>query len=174
MLFCYYRVNGNSGIRAGSYGPTRYGAMLRIWRLRRTTPNYLKKQKLIKIITRFNARPVYCRQWLGYGLNHQGTQVLVPTMARQFLFFDTSREALASSQPHMQLIPGALPPEVERLGRETDRSLPSSAAVKNKGSCNSTSPYAFRECWGTKLQGVTCCIPLPASLLMSITCMLYC
>jgi hypothetical protein len=38
---------------------------------------------------------------------------------------------------------------VKRLGRESDHSSPTSAEVKNEGSCTSTSLYTFMACTGT-------------------------
>jgi hypothetical protein len=50
-----------------------------------------------------------------------------------FLFSTTSRPALRSTQPLVQLAPGLFPQEVKRPGCEADYSPPSSAKVKNGG-----------------------------------------
>jgi hypothetical protein len=55
-----------------------------------------------------------------------------------FLFATVSRLALVPTQPSIQWIPGALSLGVKLPRRETDRSLPSSAEVKNAWSYTST------------------------------------
>jgi hypothetical protein len=47
-----------------------------------------------------------------------------------FLFTTASRTALGPTQPPVQWVPGTLSLGVKRLGREADRSLPSSAEIK--------------------------------------------
>jgi hypothetical protein len=49
-----------------------------------------------------------------------------------FLFTTASRPALGTIQPPIQWVPGALSLGIERLGRETDHSPPSSAEVKER------------------------------------------
>jgi hypothetical protein len=44
-----------------------------------------------------------------------------------------SRAALGPTEPPVQWVPGSLSPRIKRLGREDDRSPPSSAEVKNGG-----------------------------------------
>jgi hypothetical protein len=60
----------------------------------------------------------------GYGLDDRGVGALSPGRVKSFPFF-MSRSALGSTQPPMQWVPGALSPEVKRLGREADHSPPS-------------------------------------------------
>jgi hypothetical protein len=54
------------------------------------------------------------------------------------LFTTASRMALGPTQPPIQWVPGALSLGVKQLGCEADRSLPSSAEVKNAWSYTST------------------------------------
>jgi hypothetical protein len=65
------------------------------------------------------------------------------TTQGHFSFDTVSRPALGPTQPPIQRIPGAFSPEVNRLGREADRSPPSSTEVKNAWSYNSTPIYIF-------------------------------
>jgi hypothetical protein len=52
-----------------------------------------------------------------------------------FLLVGTSpKSTLGPTQPPIQCEPGALSPEIKRLGREADHSPPSSAEVKNSWS----------------------------------------
>jgi hypothetical protein len=73
---------------------------------------------------------------LGYGLADRGFE------SRQglgiFLFTTASRPAVVSTQPPIQRLSGALSVGVKRLGRDTDRSPPSNAEVKNAWSYIST------------------------------------
>jgi hypothetical protein len=62
-----------------------------------------------------------------------------------FLFTTASRTALEPTQPPIQWVQGALSPKVERPGRETNHSSPSSAEVKNAWSYTSTLQYVFME-----------------------------
>jgi hypothetical protein len=56
-----------------------------------------------------------------------------------FLFTTASRAALVPTQPPIQwVLQGALSLGIKRLGREGDRSPPSSAEVKNAWSYTST------------------------------------
>jgi hypothetical protein len=51
-----------------------------------------------------------------------------------FLPFSTEfRPALGPNQSPIQLVPGSISPEIQRLGREADHSPPSSAKVNNGG-----------------------------------------
>jgi hypothetical protein len=50
-----------------------------------------------------------------------------------FLFSTAFRETLGPTQPPNQWVPGEISQEVMRPGRESDRSPPSSAEVKNGG-----------------------------------------
>jgi hypothetical protein len=61
-----------------------------------------------------------------------------------FLFTTASKTVLASTQPPIQWVPGALSLGVKRLEREADRSPPSSAEVKNAWSYTSTTQYVFK------------------------------
>jgi hypothetical protein len=63
-----------------------------------------------------------------------------------FYFSTSSRPALGSTQPPMQLVPEALPTGgggVKWPGREADHSLPNSAEVKKIRNYISTPPYAI-------------------------------
>jgi hypothetical protein len=57
-----------------------------------------------------------------------------------FLFTATSSLALEPTQPPIQQVPRALSLGVNRLGRETDQTNPSSAEVKNAWRYTSTPP----------------------------------
>jgi hypothetical protein len=69
-----------------------------------------------------------------------------------FLFTAASRTALGPTQPPIQWVPGALSLGVKRLGREADRSPPSSAEVK-EWNYTSTPQYAFMAWCSVKTQG---------------------
>jgi hypothetical protein len=64
----------------------------------------------------------------GYGLEGRGSN---PNKDKIFPFSTTSRPALGPTQPFIQWITGAISPEIQRPGREADRSPPSS--VENGG-----------------------------------------
>jgi hypothetical protein len=66
-----------------------------------------------------------------------------PGSVKIFLFFTSSRPALASAQPPIQWVPGALAPGVKRPGREVDHSPSTSAEVKKMWICTSSPLYAF-------------------------------
>jgi hypothetical protein len=53
-----------------------------------------------------------------------------PGRVKNFLFSTSSRQALGSTQPPIQRVPGALSPKVKRLGSEADHSSPTSAEAK--------------------------------------------
>jgi hypothetical protein len=61
---------------------------------------------------------------LGFGATGRG---------KIFLYSTQSIPALGPNQPPIQWVSGALSPGVKRMGREGDRSPPSSAEVKNGG-----------------------------------------
>jgi hypothetical protein len=61
----------------------------------------------------------------GYGLDDG--------RVKNFLFSTSSRQAMGSTQPPIQCVPGALSPGIKRPGRETDHSPPTNAEVKNGG-----------------------------------------
>jgi hypothetical protein len=63
-----------------------------------------------------------------------------PGRVKNFLSSTSSRPALGPTQPHIQLVPGALSPGVKRPGREADHSPPTSAEVKNTWIYISTLP----------------------------------
>jgi hypothetical protein len=65
----------------------------------------------------------------GYGLDDRRGRSSSPGMVKNFLFSTSSRPALGSTQPPIQLVPGALSPGVKRQGREADHSLPATAEV---------------------------------------------
>jgi hypothetical protein len=67
---------------------------------------------------------------LGYGLDDRVLGFDSRRGLGIFLFSTASRPALGSTQPPIQWVPGALSLGVKRLGREADRSPPSSADVK--------------------------------------------
>jgi hypothetical protein len=64
---------------------------------------------------------------LGYGLDDQEFESW--QSLRIFPLTTTSRPALVSTQPPIQLVPGAISLGVKRPGREADHSPPSSAEV---------------------------------------------
>jgi hypothetical protein len=68
-----------------------------------------------------------------------------PGRVKNFLFFTSSRPALGSTQPPIELAPGggALSPEVKRPGREDYYSIPDSAEFTKMGIYTRTLPYAF-------------------------------
>jgi hypothetical protein len=66
-----------------------------------------------------------------------------PGRVKNYLFSKSSRLALRSTQPPIQLVPGALSPGVKRTGREADHSPPTSAEVEEMWIYTSTPPYAF-------------------------------
>jgi hypothetical protein len=77
----------------------------------------------------------------GYGLNDRGIGLRVPVGS---IIFSTSyRPALGLTQPPNQWIPVAVSPEVKRLGREADHSLPASAEERKIWIYISTPPHAF-------------------------------
>jgi hypothetical protein len=55
---------------------------------------------------------------------------------KNFHFSMSSRPALGSTQPPIQLVPVALCPEVKRPGRKTDHTPPTSAEIENVGLYN--------------------------------------
>jgi hypothetical protein len=57
-----------------------------------------------------------------------------PEKVKNFLFSTSSRQALGSTQPPIQWVPGALSPAVKRPGRQADHSPPASAEIKKSGS----------------------------------------
>jgi hypothetical protein len=67
-----------------------------------------------------------------------------PGRVKIFLLSKSSRPALASTQPLIQWVSGALSPGVKQLGREVDHSPPASAKVKNMWIYLSTLPNAFK------------------------------
>jgi hypothetical protein len=66
----------------------------------------------------------------GYGLDDRDVKSSSPGRDKNFLFSMTSRPALGSTQPPIQLVPGALSPGVKRPRREAHRSPAVSAEVK--------------------------------------------
>jgi hypothetical protein len=66
-----------------------------------------------------------------------------PSRVKNFLFSMSSRPVLGPIQPPILWVPGTLPPDVERTGREADHSPPTSAEVKKMWIYTSTHPYAF-------------------------------
>jgi hypothetical protein len=67
----------------------------------------------------------------GFGLDCRG---LITDRAKFFfLFYTASRPALGTTLPPIQWVSGLLSLGVKRLGREVDRSSPSSVEVKNGG-----------------------------------------
>jgi hypothetical protein len=62
---------------------------------------------------------------------------------KNFLFSTSSRPALGSTQPPIQLVPGALSLGVKRSGRETDHSPPANVEFEKMWIYTSTVPYAF-------------------------------
>jgi hypothetical protein len=62
---------------------------------------------------------------IGYGLDDREVGVRVPVGSKNFLFSTSSRQALESTQPPIQLAPG-----VKRPGREAGHSPPFSEQVK--------------------------------------------
>jgi hypothetical protein len=63
-----------------------------------------------------------------------------PGRVKNFLFSKSSRQALGSTQPPIQWVPGALSPRVKRPGREADHSPRASAEVKKMWIYTSTPP----------------------------------
>jgi hypothetical protein len=60
-----------------------------------------------------------------------------------FVFAIASRPALRPTQPPIHWAPVTLSPGINRPGRETDHSPPSSAEIKNVWSCTFTPQYVF-------------------------------
>jgi hypothetical protein len=79
----------------------------------------------------------------GYGHDHGGVGVRVPVWSRIFLFSTSSRPVLGPTQSPIRWVPGALSPEVKRMGREADHWSPTSTKVKKTWIYISTPPYAF-------------------------------
>jgi hypothetical protein len=67
---------------------------------------------------------------LGYGLDDRGCRVRFPAGAGNFSIHHRVQNGSGTTQPSIQWVPGALSLGIERLGREADHSLPSSAEVK--------------------------------------------
>jgi hypothetical protein len=63
-----------------------------------------------------------------------------PGTVKNVLFSTSSRPVLVSTQPPIQLVPGALSTGVKGQGRETNHSLPASAEVKKIWIYTSTPP----------------------------------
>jgi hypothetical protein len=78
---------------------------------------------------------------MGYGLDDRGFE------SQQglgiFLFGTASRPTLGPTKPPIQWVPGALSLWVKRLGREAERSPPSTAEAKNAWKYTSTPQYVF-------------------------------
>jgi hypothetical protein len=62
-----------------------------------------------------------------------------------FHFATMFRSAMGSTQPNIQLLPGALFPEVRRPGREAVHPHPSTAVVKNDRSSTYTPPIRLHD-----------------------------
>jgi hypothetical protein len=62
---------------------------------------------------------------------------------KNFPFSTSSGPALGSTQPPIELVPGAFSPGVKRPGREANHSPPASAEVKKMWMYTPTPPYAF-------------------------------
>jgi hypothetical protein len=77
-----------------------------------------------------NSRNISVDIATGYGLQGRGS---IPGTARSFFYSTASRPTLGPTQPPLQWVQGNLSPGVNRLGRETDHSPPSSAEVNNGG-----------------------------------------
>jgi hypothetical protein len=77
----------------------------------------------------------------GYGLDDRGIGVRVLVGSR--IFSKSSRQALGSTEPPIQWVPGTLSLGVKRQGHEANHSPPTSADVKEMWSYTSTPPYVF-------------------------------
>jgi hypothetical protein len=77
-----------------------------------------------------------------YGLDDRGWSSS-PGRVKNFLFSITSTPILGRTHSPIQWVPGALSPEVKRVGSEADHSLPSGAEVKKMWIYTSTPPYVF-------------------------------
>jgi hypothetical protein len=75
----------------------------------------------------------------GYGLGSQGIRSSSPRRGK-IVLSTSSRQALGSTQPPFQWVPGALPPDVKRPRREADHSSPTSTEIKNTWIYTSTPP----------------------------------
>jgi hypothetical protein len=62
---------------------------------------------------------------VGHGLDNRGTVVRFPPFSK------ASKQPLGPTEPPIQWLPGALPPELKQPTNEADRSLPSTVEVKN-------------------------------------------
>jgi hypothetical protein len=93
---------------------------------------YLVTQRGIFTLFYFKSRDSSVSIALGYGLDDRCSRVRFPAGLRIFLFTTTSRTALGPTQPPIQWVPGALHLGVKLPRRESDRSLPSSAQVKER------------------------------------------
>jgi hypothetical protein len=78
-----------------------------------------------------------------YGLEDREYRSSSPSRVKNFLFCTSSRPALGSTHPPIQWVPGAVSVGVQRPGRETDNSPPTSAEVKKMWIYTSTPPYVF-------------------------------
>jgi hypothetical protein len=67
---------------------------------------------------------------LGYGLDDRGPRVRFPARAENFSPHHRVQYGSGAHPASYQWVPGALSLGVKRPGREADRSLPSSAEVK--------------------------------------------
>jgi len=100
----------------------------------RTKTDMLQSKSLLSFYDLNNGvRPVTAQlvQWLGYGLNDQGSRVDSQWGLGIFLFTTMSRTAVRPTQPPIPRVPGALSLEVKQPGCEVNHSPPSSAEVKN-------------------------------------------
>jgi hypothetical protein len=76
-------------------------------------------------------------------LEDRGIRIRFPAGARDVLLSMLSRSDLGPTQSPVQCVPGTIPPGIEGLVLESDRSAPHNAKIKNASRYTYTSPCAF-------------------------------
>jgi hypothetical protein len=96
-------------------------------------------------VSRYSAVGIATSYWL----DDRGVGVLVPVGVKNFYLSTSSRPALGSTQPPIQLVPGAFSPGIKRPGREADHSPPTNAEVKKTSERRSIHPLPHTPSWGS-------------------------
>jgi hypothetical protein len=79
----------------------------------------------------------------GYEVDDRATGIQFLAEARKLLFSTMSRQALGSTQPHIQCKRGTFSLKIKWLGCEANHSPPSTADIKNAWIYSSTPPNTF-------------------------------